>query len=140
VKPVEIIHEMRRLLKDGSAWCKGSYARWEYPDPDNYDDGRPVGWCLVGAGLRAVGENVGSNCDKYDRADYIAQYEGLTEALAVITRITQEQFPDRLLEYQAFDGDRPLAVIPRFNDLDQTTWVEVDRVLDKAEVTLNETV
>lgn len=146
MQPVEIIHDMRALLRGGDAWVKGSYARYEQveaPDDEDteYTVGSVLGYCLVGSALVAAGESayeLHDNSDYFDDTDYVEKFEGLVEVMNAIAEVTREQFADRLFAHQEIDQGSPLRVIPRFNDDANTTWVEVERVLDKAEVALTE--
>jgi hypothetical protein len=61
----------------------------------------------------------------------------------VLTEVIAEQFPDRLsrtYDDMYWDGNRPLLTISRFNDHPDTTFVDVEAVVEKAHLRLSERV
>lgn len=58
-----------------------------------------------------------------------------TRALDVVATVVREQYPDRCWRYSV-----PLCVVTDFNDHPDTTQEEVERVLEKAALRLDEQV
>jgi len=125
--PLRVLREARALLDEGNGWTKGEY---------RIDDSDGQRWCLIGAAAQAVDEYL-----PYEITTHLMQtdWPGLNPALFAITEVIREQYPEfSICETCGAGCTDPLHLIPGFNDLDDTTWEQVDRVLDKAEVVLTE--
>jgi len=106
-----VLDQARQRLDGGKKWCKGAFRK---------GDSR----CLTGA-----------ICFASVNRDADSAPMGFSAWFAV-DDVIREQYPDRGLDLTQHTG---LCVsIPAFNDHPDTTWADIDAVLDKAARRLDE--
>jgi hypothetical protein len=96
---------------------------------DLYNDARTK-FCMVGAvEWVAYSEQTNLTAAEIDLRYLSNAAERTRHVLRVLGEVIKEQYPDRL------DSEN---VVPYFNDHSKTRWTDVERVLDKAALKLDE--
>jgi hypothetical protein len=125
---------MLRLLDRGHAWTKDQLFTWRDHSPHQR-------YCTLGARRYVVAPEVAFHDvipdlrDPYDERTVAFQAMLSTEEddLRVLVEIIREQFPDR-----ANPAHAPADAVTMFNDHDDTTWDDIEMVLEKAIVRVEE--